>query len=53
MFRRRIPFIDMVFASLVGVAAGIYIYRPYFEELSKISRKQKQDVPADQDDIVK
>ncbi|XP_029935549.1 protein PIGBOS1 isoform X2 [Myripristis murdjan] len=44
MFRRRIPFAQMAFATVLGVAGGVYIYRPYFEPLQKSSGQQNQDV---------
>ncbi|XP_038558120.1 protein PIGBOS1 [Micropterus salmoides] len=50
MFRRRIPFTQMAFATLLGVAGGIYIYRPYFEPVLKTSGQQNQDVPKQQDE---
>jgi len=31
MLRRRIPFNQVAFATVLGVAGGVYIYRPYFE----------------------
>uniref|UniRef100_A0AAY4EI40 Protein PIGBOS1 n=1 Tax=Denticeps clupeoides TaxID=299321 RepID=A0AAY4EI40_9TELE len=31
MLRRRIPFHQIAFATLLGVAGGIYVYRPMFE----------------------
>ncbi|XP_021441938.2 protein PIGBOS1 [Oncorhynchus mykiss] len=31
MFRRRIPFAQIAFATVLGVAGGVYIYRPIFE----------------------
>ncbi|GAA6227824.1 protein PIGBOS1 [Lates japonicus] len=45
MLRRRIPFTQMAFATLLGVAGGVYIYRPYFEPVLKSSGQQDQDVP--------
>ncbi|XP_069379640.1 protein PIGBOS1 [Paralichthys olivaceus] len=42
MFRRRVPFTQMAFAMLLGVAGGLYIYRPYFEPVLKTSRQQNQ-----------
>ncbi|KAF1392891.1 hypothetical protein PFLUV_G00032740 [Perca fluviatilis] len=44
MFRRRVPFSQIALATLLGVAGGIYIYRPYFEPV-QTSRQQNQDVP--------
>ncbi|XP_060895023.1 protein PIGBOS1 [Labrus mixtus] len=43
MFHRRIPFTQLAFATLLGVAGGVYIYRPYFE--LKPSGQKNQDVP--------
>jgi len=31
MLGRRIPFNQVAFATVIGVAGGVYIYRPYFE----------------------
>ncbi|XP_078105542.1 protein PIGBOS1 [Sander vitreus] len=49
MFRRRVPFSQIALATLLGVAGGIYIYRPYFE-LVQTSRQQNQDVPKKQNE---
>ncbi|XP_036400511.1 protein PIGBOS1 [Megalops cyprinoides] len=35
MFRRRIPFNQITMATLLGVAGGVYIYRPIFEPPNK------------------
>ena len=32
----------MAFATLLGVAGGLYIYRPYFETVPKTSGQQNQ-----------
>ncbi|XP_021167724.2 protein PIGBOS1 [Fundulus heteroclitus] len=45
MFRRRMPFSQLALAAALGVAGGIYIYRPYFEARPKASEPQHQDVP--------
>ncbi|KAL3065430.1 hypothetical protein OYC64_015580 [Pagothenia borchgrevinki] len=47
MFRRRIPFVDVFFATLVGVAGGVYIFSPVFapQPEPKASEQQNQDVP--------
>ncbi|CAJ1049172.1 protein PIGBOS1 isoform X1 [Xyrichtys novacula] len=45
MFRRRIPFTQMAFATLLGVAGGVYIYRPFFEPLLKSPGQENQDKP--------
>ncbi|XP_032369958.1 protein PIGBOS1 [Etheostoma spectabile] len=47
MFRRRVPFSQVALATLLGVAGGIYIYRPYFEPVQTL-RQQNQDVPNKQ-----
>lgn len=36
MFRRRIPFTQMALATVLGVAGGVYIYKPFFEPRQKI-----------------
>lgn len=51
MFRRRIPFNQMAVAAMLGVAGGIYIYRPYFESDVKTSGQQKEDVPKKKNDL--
>ncbi|XP_036950242.1 protein PIGBOS1 [Acanthopagrus latus] len=48
MFRRSIPFTQMVFVTLLGFGGGIYIYRPYFDPMLKSSGQQNQDVPKKQ-----
>ncbi|XP_022072470.1 protein PIGBOS1 [Acanthochromis polyacanthus] len=48
MFRRRMPFTQLAFATVLGVAGGFYIYRPYFETVPKTSGQQNQDVPKKQ-----
>ncbi|XP_051236279.1 protein PIGBOS1 [Dicentrarchus labrax] len=40
MFRRRIPFSQIAFVTLLGVVGGIYIYRPYFDTALKTSAQQ-------------
>lgn len=45
MLRRRIPFTQIAFATLLGVVGGIYIYKPYFEPLQDTSKPQMQNVP--------
>ncbi|XP_047219612.1 protein PIGBOS1 [Girardinichthys multiradiatus] len=45
MFRRRLPFSQLILAAVLGVAGGIYIYRPYFESRPKAFEQQNQDVP--------
>ncbi|XP_040895982.1 protein PIGBOS1 [Toxotes jaculatrix] len=50
MFRQRIPFTQIAFATLLGVAGGIYIYRPYFDLVPKTSGQQHQDVPKKQNE---
>lgn len=41
MFRRRIPFTQIAFTTLLGVVGGIYIYRPYFEPDVKTPEEQQ------------
>ena len=51
MFRRRLPFTQIAFATLLGVAGGFYIYRPYFEPVVRPSEQQQnQDVPKKQNE---
>uniref|UniRef100_A0A7N8XCC9 Protein PIGBOS1 n=2 Tax=Mastacembelus armatus TaxID=205130 RepID=A0A7N8XCC9_9TELE len=45
MLRRRIPFTQMALATMLGVAGGVYIYRPYFEQVPRTSQQKKQDDP--------
>ncbi|XP_035276013.1 protein PIGBOS1 [Anguilla anguilla] len=35
MYRRRIPFPGMALATFLGVAGGVYIYKPMFRPLNK------------------
>ncbi|XP_071766408.1 protein PIGBOS1 [Centroberyx gerrardi] len=51
MFRQRIPFTQMAIATMLGVAGGVYIYRPYFEPLQKSPGQQNQDVPKNQSQL--
>ncbi|XP_024151501.1 protein PIGBOS1 [Oryzias melastigma] len=48
MFRQRLPFTQLVLATLLGVAGGLYIYKPYFEPAQKISGQENTDVPQKQ-----
>ncbi|XP_071344445.1 protein PIGBOS1 [Trachinotus anak] len=50
MFRRRVPFTQIAFATLLGVAGGMYIYRPYFEPVPKNSGQQNQGMPKKQNE---
>ncbi|XP_035483374.2 protein PIGBOS1 [Scophthalmus maximus] len=45
MLRRKIPFSQIAFVTLLGVAGGIYIYRPYFDPVLKISGQKNQGEP--------
>ncbi|XP_043072623.1 protein PIGBOS1 [Puntigrus tetrazona] len=47
MFRRRIPFNQVAFATLVGVVGGVYIYRPLFEPPRKPPSAPDQDLKCD------
>nr|XP_061796422.1 protein PIGBOS1 [Nerophis lumbriciformis] len=50
MFRRNIPFTQMAFAALLGVAGGFYIYRPLFHETGqKTTTQPNQDVILKED----
>lgn len=44
MLRKKIPFTRMAFATLLGVAGGFYIYRPYYDVVPKTTTPQNQDV---------
>ncbi|XP_068432531.1 protein PIGBOS1 [Clinocottus analis] len=48
MFGRRVPFSQIAFVTLLGVASGVYIYKPSFEPVLKTSGQQNQDVPKKQ-----
>ncbi|XP_022601238.1 protein PIGBOS1 [Seriola dumerili] len=50
MFRRRVPFTQMAFATLLGVAGGIYIYRPYFDPVPKNSGQQNEGMTKKQNE---
>ncbi|XP_076012051.1 protein PIGBOS1 [Genypterus blacodes] len=45
MFRGRIPFTQMAFATLLGFGGGIYIYRPLFGPVQKLVGQHDQDEP--------
>lgn len=51
MFRRRLPFTQLAFATMLGVAGGIYIYRPYLETVPKTSGEQIQDKPKKENEL--
>lgn len=42
MFRRRLTFSQLAFATVLGVAGGVYIYKPYFIQPVK-NLQQNQD----------
>ncbi|TRY90155.1 hypothetical protein DNTS_033343 [Danionella cerebrum] len=42
MLPRRIPFHQLVFAAILGVCGGIYIYKPMFEPLKKTASKPEE-----------
>lgn len=44
MLRRRIPFTQIAFVTLIGVGGGVYIYRPYFVNRMKTPVEQNQNV---------
>lgn len=48
MIRRRIPFTQIAFVTLIGVGGGVYIYRPYFVNNMKTPVEQNQHVPKKQ-----
>ncbi|XP_020570059.1 protein PIGBOS1 [Oryzias latipes] len=48
MFRQRLPFTQLLLATVLGVAGGLYIYKPYFEPVQKISGQEDTDVPKKQ-----
>ncbi|XP_030578178.1 protein PIGBOS1 [Archocentrus centrarchus] len=50
MFRRRLSFGQLAFATVLGVAGGIYIYSPYFESAPKTSGQQIQEEPKKQNE---
>ncbi|XP_054626617.1 protein PIGBOS1 [Dunckerocampus dactyliophorus] len=43
MFRQKIPFTQVAFAAVLGVAGGFYIYRPYYDTVTTISTQQQQN----------
>ncbi|XP_051952652.1 protein PIGBOS1 [Xyrauchen texanus] len=47
MFRRRIPFHQIAFATLVGVVGGMYVYRPFFELPRKPPSAPNEDLKPD------
>ncbi|XP_065139770.1 protein PIGBOS1 [Paramisgurnus dabryanus] len=46
---RRIPFHQIAFATLVGVAGGVYVYKPMFE-LKKPPTEPVQDLKPEPDE---
>ncbi|CAL9701836.1 unnamed protein product [Knipowitschia caucasica] len=53
--RIRIPFTQVVFATLLGVAGGFYIYKPSFEPLltpkeATPTNQLNSEVPKKQDE---
>lgn len=50
MFRRRLPFTQIAFATVLGVAGGVYIYKPYFQQEPKTSEEKNLDVPKKQNE---
>ncbi|XP_051580315.1 protein PIGBOS1 [Myxocyprinus asiaticus] len=47
MFRRRIPFNQIAFATLVGVVGGVYVYRPLFEPPRKPPAAPNEELMPD------
>ena len=47
MIGHRVPFTSIAFATVLGVAGGVYIYKPFFESQMKNQgpEKHKQEVP--------
>ncbi|XP_053720487.1 protein PIGBOS1 [Synchiropus splendidus] len=45
MIRHRMPFAQLLVATVVGITGGLYIYRPFFEPAPTTSEQPKQDVP--------
>ncbi|XP_024858633.1 protein PIGBOS1 [Kryptolebias marmoratus] len=48
MFRRRLTFPQLALATVLGVAGGVYVYKPYFVQSAKNLEQQKQDVQKKQ-----
>ncbi|XP_029112332.1 protein PIGBOS1 [Scleropages formosus] len=55
MFRRRIPFHQIAMATILGVAGGLYIYKPVFEtpNTNLNSPRQNKKVDGKEDTDVK
>ncbi|XP_068168057.1 protein PIGBOS1 [Antennarius striatus] len=48
MLRSRIPFSQVVFATLLGVCGGVYIYTPFFVPEQKTSGQEIHDTQKTQ-----
>ncbi|XP_037551992.1 protein PIGBOS1-like [Nematolebias whitei] len=49
MFRGRLTFPQMACATVLGIAGGFYIYKPYFDQSVKNLGQQNQDAPKKQE----
>lgn len=45
----RLTFPQLLFASLLGIAGGIYIYQPIFEQYSRDQKELKEKMKLVQD----
>uniref|UniRef100_A0A8C6D995 PIGB opposite strand 1 n=1 Tax=Moschus moschiferus TaxID=68415 RepID=A0A8C6D995_MOSMO len=45
----RLTFPQLLFASLLGIAGGIYIYQPIFEQYSRDRKELKEKMKLVQD----
>lgn len=53
MYRRRIPFTNVVFATVLGIGSAVYIYKPYFDQNLTTKRQQNEDVLKKQSEVDK
>ncbi|XP_041917618.1 protein PIGBOS1 [Alosa alosa] len=51
MFRRRIPLNEIALATLLGVAGGIYVYKPMFGLPKKPQTAELQEVTKQENGI--
>lgn len=53
MYRRRIPFTNVAFAAVLGIGSAVYIYKPYFDQNTTMTRRQMEEVPKKQSEVDK
>lgn len=53
MYRRRIPFTNMAFATVLGIGSAMYIYKPYYEQGKGAPKQQKEEAPKKTSEVDK